>query len=178
VRREHGPVLAPPFDRGRGNLLRRRCFIHVIGFNEAISQKRLHAPECITGLFQLRLRALYACFRGFYLELELGVLRSRHFDLLVETRERGFCLFQAEPVILGVNFEKHVSRSHSLIVLHIELDDLTSHARRNSNDVCPHDRVVRSWMVLDDIPDPKDKQDGSSYHKDADDQTDRLAPTR
>src|SRR6266576_5658153 len=53
-------------------------------------------------------------------------------NLSIQSGQISFSLFQDESVILGVDFEKHVAFLHRLVILHIQLEDLTSHARRNA----------------------------------------------
>src|SRR6266702_2054148 len=76
-------------------------------------------------------------------------------ELSIQSGQLSFSLFQDESVILRVDFEKHVAFLHRLVVLQIELEDLTTHTRRNAYHVGARSRVVGPRMSLDDSPDVK-----------------------
>ena len=162
--------------RRGGDVLCRCRPVHVVRFRKAVGQKRLQSLERVAGLLQFCFRAFHAGFGGLDLKFQLRVLRSRHLDLLVEGPEGRLSFLQSQFVIGGINFEEHIAGSHRLIVLHVELDDLASHARRNADDICPCDGIIGAGMMLDDSPDAEGQYNRSNNRRDADDQANRLAP--
>src|SRR5262249_25508082 len=64
-----------------------------------------------------------------------------------------FRLFQDESVILRVDFKKHIAFLYRLVVLHIQLDGLTTHTRGNANDVGSRRRIIGPGMALEHAPD-------------------------
>src|SRR6266567_1795130 len=74
-------------------------------------------------------------------------------NLSIQRGQFSFSLFQDESVILGVDFEKHGAFLHRLVILHIQLEDLTSHARRNAHYIGSHCRIIGPGMSLDYSPD-------------------------
>src|SRR5438552_14695308 len=52
-------------------------------------------------------------------------------NLSIQSGQISFSLFQDESVILRVDFEKHVAFLYLLVILHIQLDDLTPPPTRN-----------------------------------------------
>src|SRR5262249_30649910 len=56
-------------------------------------------------------------------------------ELLIHSGQLSLSLFQDESVIFRVDFEKHVALLYRLVVLHIELDGLTTHTWRNAHDI-------------------------------------------
>jgi len=117
------------------------CFAVVAGPRRRLSrsrcQERLHRWKRVAGLLQLCFRAFYAGFRGLDLKFQLRILRSRHLDLLVESR--GAFAFAESVVIGGINFIRAHRRQPPLIVLHVELDDLASPRAARADEVCARD---------------------------------------
>src|SRR6266446_3468723 len=74
------------------------------------------------------------------------------YELLIQSGQLSFSLFQDESVILRIDFEKHVAFFHRLVVLHIQLKDLISHTRRNAYDIGSHGRIIGPWMSFYDFP--------------------------
>src|ERR1700759_5512355 len=76
-------------------------------------------------------------------------------QLSIESGQLSFSLFQNESVILRVDFEKDVTFPNRLIILHIQLDGLTTHPGRNTHHIGARCRIIGPWMSLDDSPDIK-----------------------
>ena len=74
-------------------------------------------------------------------------------NLLIQSGQISFGLFQDESVILRVDFEKHLAFFHRLIVLHIELEDLTRHTRRNAHHIGARCGIIGPGMSFDNSPD-------------------------
>src|SRR4029077_2206656 len=87
-------------------------------------------------------------------------------QLSIQSGQLSFSLFQNESVILRVDFEKHVAFLNRLIILHIQLDGLTTHPWCNAHHVGARRRIICPRMSLDDSPDVK----GYDYGADNDDQ--------
>src|SRR6266446_2919015 len=79
-------------------------------------------------------------------------------NLLIQSSQLSFSLFQDESVILRIDFEKHVAFLYRLVVLYIQLDDLTSDARRNAHDIGSHCRIIGPGISFDDFPDVEGDQ--------------------
>src|SRR5438132_469056 len=79
-------------------------------------------------------------------------------ELLIQSGQFSFSLFQDESVILGVDFEKHVAFLYRLVILNIQLEDLTAHTRRNAHHIGARSSVVGAGMSFDDSPDIKGDQ--------------------
>jgi hypothetical protein len=92
-------------------------------------------------------------------------------NLSIQSGQFSLGLFQDESVILRVDFEKHVVFLHRLVVLRIELEDLTTHTRRNADHVGACGRVIRARMSFDDSPNVK----RDDHRASDDDQTDNPA---
>src|SRR5437016_14383793 len=67
-------------------------------------------------------------------------------ELLIQSGQFSFGLFQDESVILRIDFEKHVAFLYRLVILHIQLDDLTTHTRCNAHHIGARGRVVGPRM--------------------------------
>src|ERR1700680_4982714 len=80
-------------------------------------------------------------------------------ELLIQSGQISFSLFQDESVILRIDFEKHVAFLCRLVVLHIQLEDLTTDTRRNPHGIGSHCRIIGSRMPFDDSPDVKGDED-------------------
>jgi hypothetical protein len=76
-------------------------------------------------------------------------------NLSIQRDQISFGLFQDKFVILRVDFEKHVAFLDLLVVLDIQLEDLTCHTRRNAHHVGARRRVIGSRMSFDNSPDVK-----------------------
>src|SRR5215468_2494559 len=76
-------------------------------------------------------------------------------QLLIYRGQLSLSLFQNKSVILRVDFEKHIAFLYRLVVLHIQLDGLTAHTRRNAHDIGARSGVIGSWMTLQHAPDIK-----------------------
>src|ERR1700757_1281372 len=74
-------------------------------------------------------------------------------ELSIHSGQLSLSLFQDESVILRVDFEKHVAFPYRLVVLHIQLDGLTTHARRNAHHIGSRCCIIGPWMALDYSPD-------------------------
>src|SRR5947207_12312660 len=92
-------------------------------------------------------------------------------ELLIQSGQFSFSLFQDESVILRVDFEKNVAFLYRLVILHIQLDDLTSDARRNAHHIGARGRIIRARMSFDDSPDVE----CDDHRARDDDQSDNLA---
>src|SRR5438874_6854576 len=75
------------------------------------------------------------------------------YELLIQSGQFSFSLFQDESVILGVDFEKHVAFLYRLVILRIQLEDLTTDTRRNAHHIRARSSVVGAGMSFDDSPD-------------------------
>src|SRR5438132_10236968 len=100
-------------------------FIDVFGGRKAIGQQRFEALQGAVGLCKLS----------------------------IQSGQISFGLFQNESVILRVDFEKHVAFLHRLVILHIQLKDLTSHTWRNAYHIGARGRIIGPRMTFDDCPD-------------------------
>src|SRR5437764_15370603 len=92
-------------------------------------------------------------------------------ELLIQSGQFSFSLFQDESVILRIDFKKHGAFLYRLVILHIQLDDLTTHTRRNAHHIGPRRCVVGARVSFDDSPNVEcyDHRAGD------DDQTDDFA---
>src|SRR4051794_688630 len=79
-------------------------------------------------------------------------------NLLIQIGQISFGLFQDESVILRIDFEKQVAFFHRLVVLQIQVKDLTGHTRRNTDDISSHGGIIGPGMSFDDSPDVKGNQ--------------------
>src|SRR6266511_4976874 len=92
-------------------------------------------------------------------------------ELSIHSGQLSLSLFQYESVILRVDFEKYVAFLYRLVILHIQLDDLTTHTRCNAHHIGARCRIIGPRMSLDDSPNVE-----CDYHRtDHDDQTDDFA---
>src|SRR5262249_46560665 len=76
-------------------------------------------------------------------------------ELLIHSGQLSLSLFQNESVILRVDFEKYITFLYSLVVLHIQLDRLSTHTRRYAHDIGAHGRIIGPGMALQHTPDIK-----------------------
>ena len=74
-------------------------------------------------------------------------------ELSLHSGQLSLSFFQDESVILRVDFEKHVAFLYRLVVLHIQLEDLTAHTGRNAHHVGSHRRIIRAGMSFEHAPD-------------------------
>jgi hypothetical protein len=89
---------------------------------------------------------------GVDLKFQLSVLRLAGFYLLIQRVQRRFRSVDVQLKICGINFKQEIAALYELIVSHIDLDDWTGNARRNSNYVRPGYCVVRPGMSLIEVP--------------------------
>src|SRR5205807_1726832 len=80
-------------------------------------------------------------------------------ELLIQSGQFSFSLFQDESVILRIDFEKHLAFLHRLVVLHIQLEDLTTDTRRNAHHIGARGRIIRARVSFHDSPDVKSDYD-------------------
>ncbi len=73
-------------------------------------------------------------------------------ELLIQSGQFSFSLFQDESVILRVDFEKHVAFLYRLVILNIQVKNLTRHTRRNAHHIGAGSRIISARVSLDDSP--------------------------
>src|SRR5437879_13451491 len=74
-------------------------------------------------------------------------------ELLIQSGQFSFSLFQDESVILRVDFEKRVAFLYCLVIWTIDLADLTSYARRTATAIRSRCSSVAPGMPFVDAPD-------------------------